>query len=158
MYDIYDIKAQLDNAKAELEEATFRDPIHYRKKRAWAAKRLIERAKLRLDLLNMANPGLTEHCKEIRDLYSRYMRYNHQIEKTLDLPSPIINDSGLFTALSEAEDAVMTALTRPSGTLRAMNSLNKVEMIFHSIKMKGHEIPDSFKGRLTALLGYSSQL
>lgn len=152
------VKTLFTYAMAYLTEVDKRDPIDYQKERALQAKRLLERAKIELDLLHDSNPGFTEGCEEVRDLYKVYTLYDNKIKRILAIPSPMNSYIALFQALTQAEEDIMRALEGKRCSQRALNSLNQAEMIYQNVKRKGQQIPETLIERITTLRGYSIQL
>lgn len=154
---MYHILRYLQYTESFLEEISPDDSEEIKEERAKLAKLPLEKAGKRLDRLYNRNPGFTARCRELRRLSQIYTDYDLQIKTILGEPYKI-TDSVLFRVLSEAEEAVMRARDRIGDANKAKELLEEAEMLFTAIQKQGHEIPDTFKQRLDAILGYGSQL
>lgn len=158
MHSLSTIKTFIANAKAFLAEAKGEDSPKYRKLRALQAKRQLENAKLRLDRLIQANPGLTESSEDIKALRQQYNLYNLECMDIITISNPLSGYKQLFSVLERAEIDMAKAIDKVIAPQEAINSLNKAEMTIQSLERQSEEIPQTIIERLMVLRGYTDYI
>ncbi len=154
MHSLYTINLFIDYAQAFLDEISPDDKLQCKKYRALQTKRMLENAKLRIDRLLMANPGLTESSPDIKLAIQRYNLYNSQAMGIITTSSSLNGAELLFDALSQAEKAMWMARDGIITPKKAIESLNKVEAIKNAMETNGNRVPDTIIHRLEGVKGY----
>jgi len=140
----------INMAEAFLFEANGEQSRKHETERALTAKRLLERAKLKLDILYNGNPGITGENEDLLKLLKAY-RVNNGLAMQIILERvPLQQYTRFLTCLMEAEQAI----ERDKGGVKALAFYNEALALFNSFNKHYQQIPDTFSDRLRVLREY----